>query len=459
MKKVIALALALVMVLAMGVTSFATTIIAGGTPGTDVTDYFTPFDEPWDVDGETVIVVPYDIGDAATLLSGQQIATALHFDGTTLSSIKVESQKGFVKTTVYKLADYVKSLTYGTGTTLGKVTKITTKSSWPFEDFDLADLVATTGTGEDKYFVDNAFTWKDGKATLDLFFVYFDIPTYAGAKVSTDNYFTLKFRENTTGADDVYTSEKVWICITPWAVFEDDVENYADEDEAMELVDGYPLAGETEADLQEFIEDTYDDVTYDDDHVWVTGAPTEEFPSVITKDAWKEIVGSTLIVGVADDLEVEIGKIVKGQTSINFITDDDVDDDVQAINEDAELAALLFLDTTNVLDSDFTISYTFEIEDAAKAGDYFLYELVGDQLELVKKVAVGKGDDEVDVEIERKAGDTLGQYYLSDVELATAAAEEEPEENPNTGASEVAGVAVALAVISLVSAAAVSLKK
>ncbi len=76
--------------------------------------------------------------------------------------------------------------------------------------------------------------------------------------------------------------------------------------------------------------------------------------------------------------------------------------------------------------------------------------MVGDELTLVEKVAVGKGDDEVDVEIERKAGETLGQYYLSDVELATAAAEGETEENPNTGASEVAGVAVALAVISLV---------
>jgi hypothetical protein len=56
-------------------------------------------------------------------------------------------------------------------------------------------------------------------------------------------------------------------------------------------------------------------------------------PYIITKDSWKEIIGSTLIVGVEDDLEVEIGKIVKGQTSISFAYDDGVDDDVQAINE------------------------------------------------------------------------------------------------------------------------------
>ncbi|HNW05265.1 MAG TPA: hypothetical protein PKI76_07810 [Oscillospiraceae bacterium] len=452
MKKVIALALALVMVLAMGVTSFAITFVEGDIPTLDDGDFgFTYFQAAWDVNNESVIVVPFDIGDCSTLINGTDAADELGFDdGATLSSIKVETEKGIVDVTVYKLADYAKSVD---GTT------VKTKSSWPFEDFDLQDLVTLAGE-------DDAFT--DGE--LDLFFLYLSCPTYAGAKVSTDNYFTLKFRENTTGADDTFTSKKVWICVYPFAVFDEDVETYADEDEAMEFVDGYALIGETIADVWDFVEETYelDDDILDDDHVWIVDLVADgddgfelgtDVPTVITKDAWKEIVGSTLIVSDGDDLEVEIGKIVKGQTSINFITDDDVDDDVQAINEDAELAALLFLDTTNVLDSDFTISYTFEIEDAAKAGDYFLYELVGDELKLVKKVAVGKGDDEVDVEIERKAGDTLGQYYLSDVELATAAAEEEPEENPNTGASEVAGVAVALAVISLVSAAAVSLKK
>jgi len=444
MKKVIALALALVMVLAMGVTSFALTFIDGDTPTVDDGDLgFTYFDAEWDVNNESVIVVPFDMGDAGTLMNGSAVAAELEFDlGSTLSSIKVETQKGVAKVTVYKLDDYVKSIDAVTH-------KITTKSSWPFEDFDLQDLAVIAGAA--------AFTpdFKD----LDLFFLYFDIPTYAGAKVSTDNYFTLKFRENTTGADDTFTSEKVWICVTPFAVYDDDVENYADEDEAMEFEDGYAMIGETPADVLDFVEDNYDDVDIlDPDHVWVPEIDTDRTPTVITKDAWKEIVGSTLIVSDGD-FEIEIGKIVKGQTSINFLTDTDVDDDVQAINEDAELSALLFLDTTNVLDSDFTISYTFEIEDAAKAGEYFLYELVGDQLELVKKVAVGKGDDEVDVEIERKAGDTLGQYYLSDVELATAPATEEEGENPNTGATEVAGVAVALAVISLVSAAAVSLKK
>ncbi|MBP6888023.1 MAG: hypothetical protein KBC20_08195 [Oscillospiraceae bacterium] len=459
MKKVIALALALVMVLAMGVTSFAATIVIDGTVADDGLP-FADFSAAWDINNEAAIFVPYDIGDAGTLISGAAVVAELwpeDVTSATLSSIKVESEKGIVDVSVYKLDDYAKSIDGTVDAVTGAVTAVTgidTKSSWPFDDFDLEDLV-TVGAGFD---ADDFLVDEDDDIHLDLFFVYFDIPTYAGAKVSADNYFTLKFRENSTGTDHVVESEKVWICVSPFAVDEDDVETYADEDEAMELDVGYFMLDDVFDDL---MADEYEDVT--EDNTWQVyldpDVESDEFPSVITKDAWKEIVGSTLIVGVADDLEVEIGKIVKGQTSINFLSDDDVDDDVQAINEDAELAALLFLDTTNVLDSDFTISYTFEIDDAAKAGDYFLYELVGDELKLVKKVAVGKGDDEVDVEIERKAGDTLGQYYLSDVELATAAAEEEPEENPNTGASEVAGVAVALAVISLVSAAAVSLKK
>ena len=51
---------------------------------------------------------------------------------------------------------------------------------------------------------------------------------------------------------------------------------------------------------------------------------------------------------------------------------------------------------------------------------------------------------------------TLGSFVISDVELV--AAEEEPK-NPDTGANDVVGVAAALAVVSLVAGAAVSLKK
>ena len=51
---------------------------------------------------------------------------------------------------------------------------------------------------------------------------------------------------------------------------------------------------------------------------------------------------------------------------------------------------------------------------------------------------------------------TLGSFVISDVELVAA---EEETKNPDTGANDVVGVAAALAVVSLVAAGAVSLKK
>jgi len=473
MKKVLALALALIMVLAMGVTSFAVSSITTVVPGEEAKTKwgFTWIQFFWDVNNENVMILPYDFGDFATLLDGTQIAAWL-FDGAegdTLSSIKVQTEKGIIDVSVYKLDDYVKSLEYGNSSE-NIVTGIKTKSSWPFDDFDLEDIVPYDNPNH--CYDHNAFYGDAGDYSLDLYFVYFSVPTYGGAKVSFNNYFTLKFRENTTGSDYVKESKKVWFCVYPWAVDEEDVENYADEDEPMELAYGHPLIPWLAWEDDDFA-DAYEDVLWD--HVFWLFWTIDPFqygceepdwdwsivPYVIEKDSWKEIIGSTLLVEVDDDLIVEIGKVVKGQSGISFAFNTDVDDAVQAIDEDAELSALNFLDTTNVLDSDFVIEYTFEIEDAAKAGDYFLYELVGDELVLVQKVAVGKGDEEVEVKIKREAGDTLGQYYLSDIELAKEepAPETEKEENPNTGATEIAGVAVALAVISLVSAAAVSMKK
>ena len=67
-------------------------------------------------------------------------------------------------------------------------------------------------------------------------------------------------------------------------------------------------------------------------------------------------------------------------------------------------------------------------------------------------------NEELEIEIEGKAGDTLGHYSI--VMNAPAAPEApEGEENPNTGAESVIGVVAAMAVVSVAAAAAVSLKK
>ena len=54
----------------------------------------------------------------------------------------------------------------------------------------------------------------------------------------------------------------------------------------------------------------------------------------------------------------------------------------------------------------------------------------------------------------------LGKYIVSDVDLEVKAAEgDKNEDNPETGANDVVAIAAGLAVVSLVAAGAVSLKK
>ena len=77
--------------------------------------------------------------------------------------------------------------------------------------------------------------------------------------------------------------------------------------------------------------------------------------------------------------------------------------------------------------------------------------------------------DEVEIEIERKAGSSLGRYVLSGSKVVV---ENKPgsgsgsgsnggtgESNPNTGAEDMVGVVAAMAVVSMAAGAALMLKK
>lgn len=74
--------------------------------------------------------------------------------------------------------------------------------------------------------------------------------------------------------------------------------------------------------------------------------------------------------------------------------------------------------------------------------------------------------DEVEIMIEREAGSTLGRYVLSATKVTSDTngsgsngGSGSTEQNPNTGAENVVGMAGAMAVVSLVAGAALSLKK
>ena len=79
-------------------------------------------------------------------------------------------------------------------------------------------------------------------------------------------------------------------------------------------------------------------------------------------------------------------------------------------------------------------------------------------------------DDEGEMEMERKAGSTLGKYILSAEEVkapsnggsnsGSGSSSGKPgSQNPNTGAPDVIGVVSAAAIVSFAAAAALALKK
>ncbi len=90
----------------------------------------------------------------------------------------------------------------------------------------------------------------------------------------------------------------------------------------------------------------------------------------------------------------------------------------------------------------------------------YLYTYDGSALTYVGKVNLAD-DDEVKYDL--KAGDTLGQYVITNAEITGANTTDpddtDEETNPNTGVSSSISAVVALGMIALVSAAAISLKK
>lgn len=127
--------------------------------------------------------------------------------------------------------------------------------------------------------------------------------------------------------------------------------------------------------------------------------------------------------------------------------DSSADLDIVKANPDAELSFYRFK-------GEPTFSASAKIEISADK-DQFVYALKDGKL--VK--ANLKWNDEAYAFTGKAV--TLGSYVVSDIELKNAASADEKDDtkNPNTGANDVVGVAVALAVVSLVAAGAVSLKK
>ena len=184
---------------------------------------------------------------------------------------------------------------------------------------------------------------------------------------------------------------------------------------------------------------------------------------VVSTTAFRAIQGKDLTVSVFDVLSATIKGVAAGQKGVNFLP-------FTKLHEDAD---------DNVIGIQFgfvgdqTIASDFVVTVAPELNYFELRELFGKKVEEEDVITYyvlkdGKLYDQftvdymtvdynevVELEINGKAGSTLGMYEIV-LEVPTAP---EGEENPNTGAESVIGVVAAMAVVSVAAAAAVSLKK
>lgn len=130
---------------------------------------------------------------------------------------------------------------------------------------------------------------------------------------------------------------------------------------------------------------------------------------------------------------------------------EDADKDILKANADADADYIDFVEW--VAAPTFTSNVTLEFYGAEE--DDYIYEIKDGKLVTPSRL---KWDD--DAEVWTLTTRTLGAYVVSDVKLANAVAEADADvSNPDTGANDVVGIAGALAVVAMISAAAVSLKK
>lgn len=130
---------------------------------------------------------------------------------------------------------------------------------------------------------------------------------------------------------------------------------------------------------------------------------------------------------------------------------EDADKDILKANADADADYIDFVEW--VAHPTFTSNVTLEFYGAEE--DDYIYEIKDGKLVTPSRL---KWDD--DAEVWTLTTRTLGAYVVSDVKLAKAVAEGDADVgNPDTGANDVVGIAGALAVVAMISAAAVSLKK
>lgn len=289
------------------------------------------------------------------------------------------------------------------------------------------DVVPDKKVNSDNYSI-SKIDWEEGKKYIDS--VSFDdddnvlvIKVKQNYTLVEDDgasfYGTVKIREK--GKSKYHTANITNDGLTPTASTQAITVFY---DEAnIEITDD----GET---IFSYAEDTLYTVTASEDKAKAYGTFEEDFGS-------DDQYGVSVRVYEDEELFLE--------------TSEEADKDILKANADADADYIDFVEW--VAHPTFTSNVTLEFYGAEE--DDYIYEIKDGKLVTPSRL---KWDD--DAEVWTLTTRTLGAYVVSDVKLAKAVAEADSGvNNPDTGANDVVGIAGALAVVAMISAAAVSLKK
>lgn len=205
---------------------------------------------------------------------------------------------------------------------------------------------------------------------------------------------------------------------------------------------------------------------------------------VISTTGFRSIAGKGLTLAnsaVDPGVFVEIKEVATNQSGVNFLNESDEEYKKVDGKPVFDYYYLTFYGTRPIA-SDFTVTWKLgctygellskfglNTEESEKV-KFHLY-IDGKDTPLVIDYSKVNLYDEVELEIEREAGSTLGKYILSATKVSNGGnggsgssggsnnGGNGSENNPNTGAADMIGAASAMAVVSLAAAVAISLKK
>lgn len=302
-------------------------------------------------------------------------------------------------------------------------------------------------------------------------------------KLTVENNFSAHYTEGTLKIEATYNKKaysQTLTVINDVSIFEYEEVKYAAENNAdgayLQLgAGGYSDYITSEIGYDKDIADIFGN-EYDEDllrkYPFALVVSTTAFRAIEGEDLTVAVVPSQKINGEPIEISVTLKDVAKGQKGINFFawgdyTFEDKDDDgVKDLTEDFETISFGFKGNQ-------VVKGKFEVVVELPYTYYDLRELFGIKVEeddiipyyIVDengKVVGGKEVDYMTADLTENVkfvvegeNQKLGYYTLT----LEVPANESGEANPNTGAESVVGVVAALAVVSVATAAAVSLKK